>query len=120
MAVTIPNTPFPLGAYLGNPDNSSAANQATYDANYTSFSHLMGAAPQYLTTFVDQNQAISQWVGNSQWAAVSAAASTNARSQTPVIALPRGCSSRSRSRRRSARRASSAHDQTSCVDYRSE
>ena len=78
MAVTIPNTPFPLGAYLGNPDNSSAANQATYDANYTSFSHLMGAAPQYLATFVDQNQAISQWVGNSQWAAVSAAASAAA------------------------------------------
>ncbi len=88
MAVTASNTPFSLGAYLGNPDNTSAANQATYDANYTSFSQLMGAAPQYLTTFVDQNQAISQWVGNSQWAAVSAAASADARSQTPVIALP--------------------------------
>jgi len=88
MAVTAPNTPFPLGAYLGNPDNSSAANEATYEANYTSFSHLMGAAPQYLATFVDQNQAISQWVGNSQWAAVSAAASADARGQTPVIALP--------------------------------
>ncbi|HEY0204778.1 MAG TPA: carbohydrate-binding domain-containing protein [Acetobacteraceae bacterium] len=88
MAVTASNTPFPLGAYLGNPDNSSAANEATYEAHYTSFSQLMGAAPQYLTTFVDQNQAISQWVGNSQWAASSAAASADARSQTPVIALP--------------------------------
>ncbi len=88
MSATTSSTPFPLGAYLGNPDNSSAANQATYDANYTSFSQLMGAPPQYLATFVDQNQAISQWVGNSQWAAVSAAAAADARSQTPVIALP--------------------------------
>ncbi len=88
MAVTASTTPFPLGAYLGNPDNSSAANEATYEANYTSFSQLMGAAPQYLTTFVDQTQPISQWVGNSQWAATSAAASPDARGQTPVIALP--------------------------------
>ncbi len=88
MAVTASNTPFPLGAYLGNPDNSSAANEATYEAKYTSFSQLMGAAPQYLATFVDQNQAISRWVGNSQWAAASAAASADARGQTPVIALP--------------------------------
>ena len=88
MAVTSSGTPFALGAYLGNPDNSSTANQALYDAKYTSFSQLLGAAPQYLVSFVDQNQAVSQWVGNSQWAATSAAASANARGQTPVIALP--------------------------------
>ena len=88
MAVTGSSTPFALGAYLGNPDNSSAANEAAYEAKYTSFSQLLGAAPQYLVSFVDQNQATSQWVGNSQWAASSAAASADARSQTPVIALP--------------------------------
>ena len=83
-----PPTPFPLGAYLGNPDNSSAENQAAYDRAYNNFTALMGASPYYLTTFVDQRQAVSQWVGNSMWVADSAAQSANARSMTPVIALP--------------------------------
>ena len=81
-------TPFPLGAYLGNPDNSSAANEATYEANYSAFTADLGAAPTFLTSFVDQSQPVSQWAGNSQWAATSAAASADAKTQTPVIALP--------------------------------
>ena len=88
MASSTSVTPFRLGAYLGNPDNSSAVNQATYDAKYQSFTALMGQAPQMLITFVDQNQAVSQWVGNSMWAASSARASTAAAAMTPVIALP--------------------------------
>ena len=88
MSATTTVTPFPLGAYLGNPDNSNAANEAAYEAKYTAFSQLMGTTPQYLDTFVDQTQPISQWAGNSQWAAASAAASPDARGQTPVIALP--------------------------------
>ncbi len=82
------STPFALGAYLGNPDNSSTANQQAYQAEYDSFTKLMGAAPQFLTTFVDQRQAVSQWVGNSMWAADSAAQSAPSKTMTPVIALP--------------------------------
>jgi hypothetical protein len=88
MASTASATPFRLGAYLGNPDNSSVANQALFDAKFDEFSKLMGIAPRFLTTFVDQNQPISQWVGNSTWAAVSAAQSSRAAAMTPVIALP--------------------------------
>jgi len=84
----MPATPFPLGAYLGNPDNSSVANEVTYEAKYSAFIRNMGAAPQFLTTFVDQRQAVAQWAGNSQFFADSAAASADARNQTPVIALP--------------------------------
>ena len=88
MPATTPITPFPLGAYLGNPDNSSAANEATYEANYSAFTQDLGAAPAFLTTFIDQGQPVAQWAGNSQFFATSAAASFDSKSQTPVIALP--------------------------------
>jgi len=88
MPATTPTTPFPLGAYLGNPDNSSVANEATYEAKYSSFTADLGAAPQYMLSYVDQSQAVAQWAGNSQWASSSAAASVDAKNQTPVIALP--------------------------------
>jgi len=88
MSGSIAAPPFPLGAYLGNPDNSSLANQALFDTKYNSFTHLMGAAPQYLNYFVDQRKPISQWVGNSTWAADSASQSANAKGAAPVIALP--------------------------------
>jgi len=67
MSGSIAPPPFPLGAYLGNPDDSSVANQALFDAKYNSFVQLMGAPPRFLDFFVDQNQPISQWVGNSTW-----------------------------------------------------
>jgi hypothetical protein len=80
-------TPFPLGAYIGQPNNASAADEAAFTAEYNSFTGLMGAAPQFLNYYIDQSQPVSQWVGNAQWAATSAAASP-AKSAAPVIALP--------------------------------
>ena len=80
-------TPFPLGAYIGQPDNTSATNEAAYVAEYNNLTQLMGAAPQFLDYFIDQSQPVASWAGNAQWAATSAAASP-ARSATPVIALP--------------------------------
>lgn len=41
MSSTSAVTPFPLGVYLGNPDNSSAANEAAFEADYSSFSRCM-------------------------------------------------------------------------------
>ncbi len=81
-------TPFPLGAYIGNPDNSSAANESIFEGLDASFTQLMGAAPQYLVYYLDQNQPISQWIGNASWAADSASQSPAARSAIPVIGLP--------------------------------
>jgi hypothetical protein len=88
MAVSGSDTPFPLGAYLGNPDNSSQANEATFETNYDSFSQLMGVAPQYLVLYVDGTQSVSEWTSNNAWLASSAAASPDAKDVTPVIGLP--------------------------------
>ena len=79
--------PFPLGAYIGQPDNSNTVSEAAYISEYNSFTQLMGTAPQFLDYFLDQSQPVSQWAGNAQWAATSAAASP-ANAATPVIALP--------------------------------
>jgi len=87
MLLAAPLIPFPLGVYIGNADNSSAVNGATFLSNYTSFTALMGTAPQYIDTFIDQTQAVSSWIGNSNWAADSLAQSV-AQSAIPVIALP--------------------------------
>ncbi len=81
-------TPFPLGAYIGNPDNSSPANEATFESYYSNFSNLLGAAPAFLDYYVDQRQPVSSWAGNSNWEASSAAASPDAKNATPVIAIP--------------------------------
>lgn len=81
-------TPFPLGAYLGNPDGGNASNEATFEASYKSFAALMGAAPQYLDNFVDYYQSVSGWDSNASWQAWSDAQSPLARGMTPVIALP--------------------------------
>ena len=82
------SSPFPLGAYLGNPDNSSAANETTFENFYTSFTSSLGVSPKFLDVYIDQSQPVNQWVGNSEWNASSFAASPDARNTTPVIALP--------------------------------
>ncbi len=88
MSSNASSTPSPLGAYLANPDNTSAANEAIFENDYSSFNSLMGTAPQFLDVFIDQTQAVSQWVGNSEFDAASFAASSDASKTTPVIALP--------------------------------
>ena len=85
---TAPVTPFTLGVYVGSPDNTSVAAEAQFEANYSGFTTLMGAAPKFLTNFIDYNKPVSAWIGNAQWSAASAAQSPDAKSLTPVIALP--------------------------------
>lgn len=80
-------TPFPYGLYLMNPDNSNSANEILFQSKYTDLVKLMGVAPQFLTTFIDQTQSVSNWVGNSQWAANSMALAVGT-GMTPVISLP--------------------------------
>ncbi len=87
--MTLPSaTPFVLGAYFGNPDNSNPSAEATFDSTYGSFTTLLGAAPQYLVAYVDQNKPISNWVDNAGFSASSFAQSPTAKTATPVIGLP--------------------------------
>ena len=88
MANTASTTPFPLGAYLSNPDNSSASNEAIFDSKYSNFTKLFGAAPQFIDTYVDYTQPVSSWLGNTDWEAASFAASADAKGTIPVIGLP--------------------------------
>jgi Ca-dependent carbohydrate-binding module xylan-binding len=82
------NTPFPLGVYVGDPNGSDASAEATFEANYSAFSTLLGAQPQFLDVYTDQTQSISQWVSNASWEAWSMAQSVDTHNMTPVIGLP--------------------------------
>jgi Ca-dependent carbohydrate-binding module xylan-binding len=82
------NTPFPLGVYVGDPNGSDASAEATFEANYSAFSTLLGAQPQFLNVYTDQTQSISQWVSNASWEAWSMAQSVDTHNMTPVIGLP--------------------------------
>ena len=88
MSGTTSGTPFPLGAYLGNPNGSDPAAEAAFEAEYNSFTSTMGAAPTYLDNYVDYTQPVSDWVGNASWQAWSDAQSPDAASMIPVIGLP--------------------------------
>jgi len=62
-------------------------NQSAFNAEYSSFVKLLGTEPKFLNYFLNENEPLSGWSGNAQWAATSAAASA-AKSATPIIALP--------------------------------
>jgi hypothetical protein len=83
-----PATPFALGVYVGNPNNSSPNEEADFEAHFNAFSTLMGAKPQYLDQFGNQNDPISHWVDQATWNAVSVAQSPVLKNVTPVIGLP--------------------------------
>ena len=88
MSESTSTTPFPLGAYLGNPDDYSASAEATYEAEYNSFTSTMGVAPAYLDNYVDYTQPIDDWVENASFQAGSDAQSPDAKNLIPVIGLP--------------------------------
>ncbi|MGY0575809.1 hypothetical protein ACTGJ9_036205 [Bradyrhizobium sp. RDM12] len=81
-------TPFALGVYVGNPNNASSSEQASFESNLAAFSSLMGATPQYLDQFVNQNDPLSHWIDQAKWNAASFAATSGLANVTPVIALP--------------------------------
>ncbi len=82
------NTPFPLGADLGNPDAYNASNEAAFQTNYNSFVSVMGTAPQYLDSAIDYTQPVNAWVGSASEQAQSQAQASSASGLTPVIGLP--------------------------------
>ena len=80
-------TPFPLGAYVGDPQTDPSM-EAQFESDMASFTSLMGTAPSYLDYYVDQSQSVSQWVSNASWQAYAASQSASASGITPVIGLP--------------------------------
>ena len=82
------STPFWLGAYMGDPNDASSADEAAFEANYTTLSATLGTAPALITSYIDYTQPVSSWVGNSTWEANSHARSPDARTLVPVIGLP--------------------------------
>ena len=80
-------TPFPLGGYFNDPDNSNASAESTFETNYNSFTQLMNTSPQFLVRYIDQDHEISQWVGDASWAASSQQQSP-AKNAIPVIGFP--------------------------------
>lgn len=81
-------TLFPLGVMAGGPNGSDPAAQARFEAQFTSFTQLMGATPQFMDGFIDGRQAVTSWASNASWTAWSWAQSPLARTMTPVIGLP--------------------------------
>ncbi|HEY2131492.1 MAG TPA: hypothetical protein VGH36_00720, partial [Acetobacteraceae bacterium] len=81
-------TPFPLGAYVNDPNGSDPSAEAAFEGDFSNFTQLMGAAPQFLDYYVDQTQPVSAWASNASWTAWSASQSIDARDTTPVIGLP--------------------------------
>lgn len=81
-------TPFPLGVFVGNPNYFDANEEASFEANFNTFSDLMKTKPQFLDQYGDQRLPISEWVGQSSWNAASMAQSPVLQGVTPVIGLP--------------------------------
>ncbi len=82
------STPFPLGAYLGDPNDADSAAEALFEAHYSTFSSELGTPPSYIVSYIDFTQPVANWVGNSSWEASSHAYSADAKKLKPVIGLP--------------------------------
>jgi len=80
--------PFPLGAYVGNPNGSNANAEAQYEANYNSFVKAMKARPGFNLTYIDYTQPVTDWPSNAGWSAWSSAQSPDTRGLVPVIGFP--------------------------------
>jgi hypothetical protein len=80
--------PFPLGAYLGNPNGSDPSAEALFEANFASFAADLGAKPTRITAYVDYTQTVANWPGNASWQAWSNAQSPVAKSMLPVVGMP--------------------------------
>ena len=59
-----------LGAYVGNPNNSDASEEAATNAQFNSLAAAMGQAPTLMDTYIDQSIPQSQWASYAQWDAV--------------------------------------------------
>ncbi len=80
--------PYPVGAYFGNPNGSDASQEATFEANYTSYVSAMQSKPTLITTYVDYTQPVTSWPSNASWQAWSNAKSPVAKTLEPALGFP--------------------------------
>jgi hypothetical protein len=80
--------PFPLGAYLGNPNGSNQQDEAEFEASYASFVSTLGTSPRLILSYIDYTQPVTSWPSNTSWQAWSNAQSPDARNLIPVLGLP--------------------------------
>jgi hypothetical protein len=79
--------PFPLGAFIGNPNGSDATAEAHYETTYRSFVSSMKARPHFALVYTDYTQPVSAWPSNAGWAAWSSRVSPDAENLLPIIGL---------------------------------
>ncbi len=77
-----------LGVYVGDPNNASTSDEATFESNYNSFTAAMKESPGLINLYIDYTQPVADWVSNSEWSADSNVDSVSAKPLTPVIAFP--------------------------------
>jgi hypothetical protein len=82
------STPFPLGAFVGNPNIDNPGAEAVFDASAETFDSLMGTQPAYMNSYIDFTQPIGDWLDNTGWSAASFRASPTASGTIPTIGLP--------------------------------
>src|SRR6185437_13541853 len=82
---------FPLGTYAGNPDGTTPANEAVFEAQFNSFVAGMGTRPTLMNAYADYTQDPSLWGQNAQWTAwswsISPVVGTGV---VPVVGVPLG------------------------------
>jgi hypothetical protein len=73
---------YDVGVYVGYPGAS------TYDSSLSQYVATVGTAPGYVDIFIDDTQAMSQWVTGAQAEAGELAASTDGGAVIPVVGVP--------------------------------
>ncbi len=79
---------FPMGAYLQNSGLPDSNDRTLFDNHYQQFTNAMGAAPQFLDTYIDDRQPQSSWVQNAGWLAYCLQTDSYANAMTQVIGIP--------------------------------
>lgn len=77
-----------LAAFVGNPNEYSATEQAATTAEWNSLTAAMGQAPTMMLTYLDETHPLSAWVGDAQWAVASWQASPWLTGVIPNISVP--------------------------------
>jgi hypothetical protein len=84
----IATTPFVLGVYVGQPEDTSASNQDEFLSNLAAFETAVGAVPAFFDTYTNVSDPISNWANQNGWQASSWAATPELEKTTPILDLP--------------------------------
>ena len=88
-----PDTPFPLGLYVGNASVDDPAAMAAFKTAFDAHNAILGAKPQYFDIFTDNRRDPSTWAASAQFSVASATKSGSAYLAAssgiiPVVGVP--------------------------------